>query len=1205
MSTESDIVLVVVTLKNAPMTPSEPFTAQTVGFTSGDSDSGSSPVFRHGWIDAESPFEWSSSLDVSQGKGGYAESISGSMTLIDDGISAAIDAGKYDLMGATVRAYSAPYVASAALVELVVVDVEVDGGSVRLVLNSPDYIQNKALIGSRTITQLSTDPVDSSNPTDPTYLESKTATQVAGMAFGGVPVSLKIGDPIPAIKLIRYAETDLYQGGIASGSVNANTPSTTADQYDAPNPTAYVHFWCKDAGEATRFYNEIQTIIAAGYRIIISDGTWFVDTSSLTNGASAGYPFSVQTVGTSPTHHSIRVAIQEYDTGVNQVPPDGIEAKQISLFAVSNSVSISAMQSVLDGFARNQKTTPISGEISFQDGITAFTPALSDDANFIAIIAVPNAGITFMQNSGLGWVGGVDASELSGGAGYGSGSSKDIVMDASVGWNGGTTPATFGGAEVGPGDINLDFSPIIRMRMRTALQTVDADFVFSDGTYTVSVQAPSFSAGMGNGNARFKISAPFAPADLETFDHVFTALNEIWTHSRKANRNPSFPLWITKFNNLSDLTELTPSIKAMHGDDGTVGLHNIHDMHMSLFEVFVWAVRKFSFSSIYATIFPFWTRGSCLALATRGSNILAGGQGIGSVANDGSVSWRPFVLPQNIAGVLTGYKSVYNTVAPEWITIGWITPSGESSQYTLWYTTGAIWNQGLSAIPTEQFFDIAVGGGKVVIVGFENSGAHSGFRVGTTAASLGSFTNFPTGMSQARAAVYDGVGWWIFGTAGQSLYTTNWTSFTSIATAVSFQALAAEYVNISGFSGLIITGDNGKYAFATLANAALGNWYEGSIPGGGYITSVKAGQSCVCCTSSEGVWAVSDFSHASLTWRRVVEKSQLNTAYKTTVAVANVGSSEIWAVSTSMADPESPQVITSSQANQADLSTIPEWIPWGTQRPEQALQHIRARFLGGMGSNRNPVRWTDSPLAAGAFGIAFDPPSGSTADKSGTPAADAFSKIAQEWWMFAGAMASDPNTIIDGTADNIQVDLPELNRGNVQDVATLLTVQYRPFGGEYLGKAYIQNIEAEYSSGNDAFYFAGWDAEGSNTNGLAIWTACRNAYLKTGILRSASLTFDSVQDAATMGALMTATHPDLGRRIDHICGQTRYFKCEVDGNDSAAALAMPGNRYKPNPFIFSGRGLVFGNATSAGIVVEANHNATDAKHAITIALPPI
>ena len=265
-----------------------------------------------------------------------------------------------------------------------------------------------------------------------------------------------------------------------------------------------------------------------------------------------------------------------------------------------------------------------------------------------------------------------------------------------------------------------------------------------------------------------------------------------------------------------------------------------------------------------------------------------------------------------------------------------------------------------------------------------------------------------------------------------------------------------------------------------------------------------------------------------------------------------------------------------------------------------ALDHLIVQKLGGTADNWNPVRFSRKTPLYQAFGVAFDPPSANEGVVSGTTALEALRKICKEWWCFAGDMSASK---LDGSADAIEAMIPDVKMGNREDVYTQITAQYQPFGGEYLGRAYIQNVDKAYVAGNDALYFGGWDLPGANTFGLLLWQRCRDAYLATGIMRETSLTFDSIQDAATLGALWVMEDQDLGERILWLCRQPRYYRVTVRGNESAAALANVGCRYKPNATLLTERGLDLG-ITGYGVVVESSHDPVGARHELLIAFPP-
>jgi hypothetical protein len=71
-----------------------------------------------------------------------------------------------------------------------------------------------------------------------------------------------------------------------------------------------------------------------------------------------------------------------------------------------------------------------------------------------------------------------------------------------------------------------------------------------------------------------------------------------------------------------------------------------------------------------------------------------------------------------------------------------------------------------------------------------------------------------------------------------------------------------------------------------------------------------------------------------------------------------------------------------------------------------------------------------------------------------------------------------------------------------------------------------------------------------------------------------------------------------------LCDRPRYLKLTVNGNDSKAAQAQCGCRYKPNTAMLDGRQMPALNSTGYGVVVQADHNYTQGTHVLDIAFPP-
>jgi hypothetical protein len=458
---------------------------------------------------------------------------------------------------------------------------------------------------------------------------------------------------------------------------------------------------------------------------------------------------------------------------------------------------------------------------------------------------------------------------------------------------------------------------------------------------------------------------------------------------------------------------------------------------------------------------------------------------------------------------------------------------------------------------------------------------------------------------------FDGTNYIIVGPGGHIYKSTNLSAWTDVSCAaitgptygIGYNATWAKWV---------ICGDGGRIYWATGANALAGTWtavvLDNGISGVGraVIDSLGIGASFVAASltlTGLKVWGTDD----GYTWVLQYSDETVTPTGTPGYSFGIAWTGSVWIIGAA-----SGNILTSVNSQQGSLLLPATWIPWASPTPSQALANLRGRYFGGLrksvyginGKQQNPVQWTGGAFSqtTQSWGIAFDPPTSTMNDYSGTNADAAARKIASEWWAFAGEM---PSTVLDGSNDSIAEHFPELALGNIEDVATIITVQYQPFGGKYLGAAYIQNVNVDRATAGkpDAFFFAGWDSTG-NTYGLALWTFCRNIFLKTGILRATSLTFDSIHDADTLGILWTTVDPDLGTRMRWLCDRPRYLKLTVNGNDSKAAQAQCGCRYKPNTAMLDGRQMPALNSTGYGVVVQADHNYTQGTHVLDIAFPP-
>ena len=614
-------------------------------------------------------------------------------------------------------------------------------------------------------------------------------------------------------------------------------------------------------------------------------------------------------------------------------------------------------------------------------------------------------------------------------------------------------------------------------------------------------------------------------------------------------------------------------------------------MFINVYEAFVFAYSKIGYSSLNSVIYPFWTQGKTSAITASGSVVVCD-QGVGTVSADGSIVWSPLTLP-----VATG------EVAQVW---------------------GAASYSPIYALCGESGGDVSLGGGPCVWISADNGATWSQIQIVewyglhanrirfvngkfVTVSNDGHIASLSTPFTAYTIAPYNharvlndiafGGGYYLIcGVNGYITYSSDLLLWTSVGPGTSGLTLnALTYWSGSFYVAGVNAGGNGKIYKATTAQMLAGTWVDVTPSGTlGTISDFIAAESLLF-VSDYGVWA----TDTGLSWVSVtadgVYGGTVSYGWMIGGTVATVAGNHIYLVG-SVA-----QILTSTMVDQAG-TTPPTWTPWSGNTPTAAMSKIRAQYFGGLSSRFNPIQWTENAgfgnLAYYQFGIGFDPPS---AESDGSPADAAAAKICEERWICAGEMISAK---IDGSSDNIATEFPVMNMGNIQDLATMVTIQYAPFGGSYLLKAYIQNVDVDRATAGkpDSFFFGGWDTTGT-ANGLALWTLCRAAYLATGILRSVSLTYDSVHDGDTMGRLWTSNDVDLGKRIFHIIKQPRYIDLVVDGHDSGAAVASCGARYKINQTMLNARAMPI-SGTGYGIVVACDHDYIEAKHSLTVGFPP-
>lgn len=1163
------------------------------------------------------------SADISGGNGFFAAPAGGEIIIADDDGTLAVSLldGSWGLIGG--RIYIAHRTQDGVmhnLYQLLVTEAGInDDGSISITCKTPSAEASAMMHKLAAVTQLLTGPDDPANPTDPTYLEETQANVIAGTALGGVLVSLKCGDPLPVCRLARWDNTTLLTGDITGAQSVAFISSWAGSQFVRqhigvpvdPNlkMAGSLIFRCRatesggdiDLTQANLLKDTIDSFVASGYKIVLSDGNWFCDLlaePSWVGEIDLGDLFYHTTAGgeyygvagyydpmwTVPAICGVWFCLTNAEFE-DLAPIEDLDPTAVGIYAVPKSIPVSSAKNVISGFARNKKTIFAAGESSNVGGVEIFSPTVSNESSLISVAAVPNFKLAFSASSlpALDHTGAVE-NPLANGFVLcsGSGDINSIKTDPQAPWDGGAVPVQFG-ASSRSGALSRIWA---RVKCSPSQIQLDADFLCVENTFRATFTASS-------GFTRTSAVVAVGPLEKEPTSgpkHTF-APSEVYSFSRQASKTPRNPRWSRTFSSIDDMkNNLTPMIESS-GE-----LPHMQSVLMEIMECFLYAYARLGFNGLYATVYPFWTRKNCGNLAYGAGTLIAGGAGRGTqIQPNGEITWTPFDLPAPFGSTATVTGTAYGTVgsAPYWLSVGY-TQAGSTQTPACWISDddGVTWRQDTgyqtTSIPTSirnvngQLVATRADGSLDIVIGFSSPNMV--------------WSSVATGATQLNDIAFGVNTYLVVGNGGQARYSTNLSSFIAWNWSGGDDLLCACYSQ-SGIGGYFHVGVNSGVV-GTIYRKYDGSdaWTAFPLPLGDRVTAIMDSNGDVVAMNPGSVYARSP-GFTDTEWKERYSIGD-NSGDVGGVAFSISGSNHL-VVGANAQILTSPSFLQGSSF-EATYAGVPDWTPWGTKTPSMALDHLIVQKIGGTADNWNPVRFSRKTPLYQAFGVAFDPPSASEGATSGTTVLEALRKICKEWWCFAGDM---PTAKLDGSADAIEAMIPDVKMGNREDVYTQITAQYQPFGGEYLGRAYIQNVDKAYVAGNDALYFGGWDLPGANTFGLLLWQRCRDAYLATGILRETSLTFDSVQDAATLGALWAMEDQDLGERILWLCRQPRYYRVTVRGNGSAAALANVGCRYKPNPTLLTERGLDLG-ITGYGVVVESSHDPVGARHELLIAFPP-
>lgn len=1251
-----------IALASAPVVSHAPFSSQFVGLTTADRDvvgdwSNYFPTmtqFTHhapGYIVS---WEDGNSLDISRGKGGFAEAIEGTLVLpdiLDDGtpISVALANGDFTFAGATVAwAEIVDYLGSDSISPVVDLDVygapEIGPGTVTLRLKSRSFSREGTLFRKVTVQELPCSATDITNPTDPEYpVDANVVTRsiYVPKVFGGTEVSVKTEDLLQVQRLVRWAPTTFQAGdlSVTTGAV-ALIPSlmgTAAIKgtYNADGSLQYaasLYFGCRtsstdlsadsSANDAVRLVETMDRYVSLGYRIVLSDGRWFLDVTSTPHSAES----VLSSVPEAPAPRLWAVsglaskgyAVVSYISGMSDVSApfagvlfnlcDAEGTQQFDELPDATAVGIYAVPAVIPCAYGDVMVTGVA-----QDGAnvaSGFEQTLIDGATFAVPSCASQSG--FLVAKSIKFIPALDATGLPTGPKKNGRTAIEGSLNVHSATASGTIetlntdPSGAAGAGVSASftyDVNTgDATARVYAKLRAGVDAISSEIGMVDISYTLDVN-------MVNRNGPIEIRGPY----WNRGDRYPQVGSTSW-RTRKAyvaDRSPTRPNWRKSFRVLKD-AESDTYAKNWNNLNGEV-----NTIKFTVQEMFLWEFQQLSFSSIYPTIYPNFSktvhkiRSNCTGDATTGDTLIAldydGVYWVGAVDSDGGATWTKRSGPLGVypgnptlvdaacdpdTGIvyLVGYHT--DEFAAVYPFVQKLTAGGDLDG-DFYAIAGASYSPQCCKIGNGYIAVGAAGGGDVYVHKLTDP-----VTTWTTITLAGGGFVFDI--------AYNGSAWIFVGNG----YGTATADFSAVSTAGTWanRMFCATYAAPIG--KWFAAGENGEIWSATVASPstrpAIGAWTMEKDKADFGVNQIT--------------WFAMDWNMASLPGgaRLTVAGTEfpfpwIESAYQRPIRYISpyAGSEsfdrpQIGIGITSMAPCRSRYFCSSDgKASLSSFDSANEASPLTTVSPDAALQFLKVTAFGAR-SKLNPINWSNLQwkLPSGTpFGIGLS----STRDvMDATSPSDLIEKICRDWWGVAGEFAGS----VDATNDPIDLAFPSIIPGAVEDIATVLSFSYAPFGGSYTKTAYIQNVDEAYVAGNDSYYFGGWDDDGAATTyGYDIWTACRSAYLKTKNTNKLSMSFDSVHTAGAMGYIFTNPDPDLGRRIDWICKQPRYLKVNVKGNTDGApygavlpsAKAFCGCRYAPNQTLVTARGL---GLPAWGIVVSANHTRRQGSHSLTIAFKP-
>lgn len=1236
-------------LIQAPATPRAPYSAQYCGLTTSEtSETAGGDTYVPGYLVAVTA---GNSMDISGGQGSLAEAIEGSISvadMTDSGISLskAIHDGDLSFQGATVwvdYAHADGIELSECFQATIIGDPEYSTGIVTFALRSATYTVGKTFLNRFSFPEIPTKPDGQALPSDPAYpLDSGnriTTPAYSGNCFGGIPVSLKAGKGPDVQLLSRWRDSALKTGDISTTSYTVN-PASFGDvafeiaqngseakdaeytSFDRLYRSAAILFKCRtlvpsgefvsDIAAATGFSDAIHEYIDNGYRIVLSDGTWFLDLLAYSHASNpSNFIVTAETGSADWVDYGFTVVYTTAEMNGAEYPMAGVlfnlcdsngnklfdelpNAESVKVYAVPASINVATGDKILLGVARNQKTAKTDFPQEMKSGSTFAIPSCADSDGFVTPEAIPAKVVAYTAD--LPWSGN-RASAYPNRRGF-------------VVWEGDWI--TSGASSGDLNDINTDPETTRTTDAITATsQRTVSDFAHNFGWMDLRIQSDEWgdlnmvgaSVRVAGTNLTKIISGSLYKVDVyfrgpywkrkAWLTPLAGAAGPLLNWNAPANHTPSAPDWNSSFRNESDAVQRI-EIGAEHCIDSMTPY-----LEFGIREIFAWRFNRLSFSQIYGTVWPFWTQEYYTGAWSNAWGDFTTGSYILAVSNsteyaichltDAGEEWTKFTLPGDLDGktiIGGGYDLATLTFFVIWrqqlddTGTSWRVGFESLDAAGVWQSTTT--HDLTSTTPSRAW----IGNGEVHFVL-----GSSVLRWGVAGAAV--IDTEAIGSPVNRGHFNGSV--WVFTTdAGLAYAPADFSSIGSVA--LTERMIAVTY----GGLAWCVAGADGAVYVAPVAAAA-------TLPATGWVKQFSA-------ASIPDRYPTKEPNFFNVAWDGVkfVAVGAYYSAFSAGGSIMASGGAGPWAYVDQDAGAwlsgvtwcrSKWLVVGDATASFADYTL--QFSPGRTPSPLIFLQKFKVDYFGGENlDSYNPLRWSGADgltWAADAtpFAVAFDPPD--AASEPPTPET-AIERVCREWWIFAGEFAGD----IDASNDPIEVAFPRIVPGALEDIATVLQFSFNRFGGEYLQTAYVQNVDQAYAAGNDANYFGGWDDSG-NTNGLAIWQACRAAYLATGSTRRLARSFDSIHTPGTMGTLFTHEDADLGRRIDWICRQPRYLELRIDGNESKAGYSVQsynafcGCRYKPNQAILSAQGR---SLPAWGIVTSATHDYIKGEHRLQIAFAP-